>query len=150
MERVAGFHVVLEQLVASPEVAQLDRRRTQVRELAPQLLLAQLGGLVAAADRRHLLRDLGAELLLDLGLLPPELQDLRVLRAEPLPEARPLGAEVEERQVQLLDARTVEEVSERVAVRPGEEIVSAVEREPGACPPGPATRAAGDPGTPWP
>ena len=128
MKRVGVLLVALEQLVASPEVAKLDRRRAEVCELAPQLLLAQLGGVVAAADRRDFLRDLGAELPLDLVLLPPELQDLRVSRAEPLP----LGAEVEDRQVQLLDARTAEEVSERVAVRPGEEIVSAVEREPGA------------------
>src|SRR5207302_4569495 len=98
--RVVGLLVALKQLVASPEVAKLDRRRTEVCELVPQLLLAQLGGVVAAADRRDFLCDLGAELQLDLGLLPPQLQDLRVSRAEPLPQARPLGAEVEDRQVQ--------------------------------------------------
>src|SRR5438132_8569626 len=117
MQAVGAVHVVLEELVARAEVTQLDRLHAQLVELAPEIALAELRGVVAGADRLDFLLDLGAQLCLDLRLLPPQLLHLRVPRAEPPLQARELGPEVEQREVQLLQARTVEEVGEQVAVR---------------------------------
>src|SRR5207245_11402585 len=99
-------------------------------ELAPEIALAELRGVVAGADRLDFLLDLGVQLPLDLRLLPPQLWPRRVPRAEPPLQARELGPEVQQREVQLLQARTVEEVGEQVAVRPlAEEPVAALETE---------------------
>src|SRR6266436_387163 len=127
---LGALYVVLEELVARAEVTQRDRLHAQLVELAPEIALAELRGVVTGADRLDFLLDLGVQLPLDLRLLPPQLLHLRVPRAEPPLQARELGPEVEQREVQLLQARTVEEVGEQVAVRPlAEEPVAALETE---------------------
>src|SRR5437667_41240 len=132
MQGVGGLHVVLGKLVARSQVPQLDRLCAQAVELAPELLLGEPRGVVAGTDRLDLLRHLGAQLFLDLGLLPPQLLRLRVVRTEPPVQARPLGPEVEQGEVQLLDARTIEEGGEQVAGRfPGEELVARLESDAG-------------------
>src|SRR5207247_7057341 len=106
---------------------------------------AQPGRVVARADRRRLLRHLGGELALELGLAAPELQHLGMVQAEPLPEAGALRAEIEQGQMELLHARTIEEVGERLAARRREELVTGLEVQPSPLDLGQQARDLADP-----
>src|SRR5207302_1561645 len=110
-----------------------------------QGVLAEAGRVVACADRRRLLRHLGRDLALELTLVAPELQHLGVVQAEPLPEAGALRAEIEQGQVELLHARTIEEVGERLAAGRGEELVTGLEVQAGPLDLGQQARDLADP-----
>ena len=146
MQGVGALHVVLEKLVARSEVTELDRRCAQTGELAPEILLVEPRGVVTGADRLDLLCDLGPQLVLDLRLLPPQLQRLRVLRAEPPLQTRALRPQLQQGEVQLLDARTIEEEGEQVAVLLlGERVVLGLELDPRPFRPREQARDVGDP-----
>ncbi|MFN8602354.1 MAG: hypothetical protein U0842_17965, partial [Candidatus Binatia bacterium] len=114
VEVLRALDVVLQQLVARAQVAQQDRRLLEVRELGAQALLSRAGRVETGLDARGLLRDLALQLARDLALLLAQLDHLGMVRAELRIERRALRAQIEQREVQLLDARLVEEVRHRV------------------------------------
>ena len=144
MEAAGSLHLVLEQVVPCPEVSELDRRFLLHRQLAVELLLAEEGGVVVRPHGRHLLLHFGAQLLLDLRFLAPQLHHLGMVRVETVGQRRTLRSEVEQREVELLDARTIEQVSNRLALGPAQEFVAALHRDSQPLGPGEEARELGD------
>jgi hypothetical protein len=123
-------------VVAGAEALQLDRRPLELVELVAHARLAHRGRVEAVLDRRDLAPELQAELLFDLGRLPRELDHLRMVRAEALGERRLLDADVDQSEVQLLDALRLrvlrvrtEEVRQRVELLSAQELEAALHRD---------------------